>query len=1681
MSTTSGSRDYGRFDELAEEFAERFRRGERPSLQEYVDRLPEMAEEIRGMFPALVEVERADGDARVEVRQPPPPAIARLREIGDYRILREVGRGGMGVVYEAEQISLGRRVALKVLPAHAVGDRMAMERFRREAKAAARMHHTNIVPVFEVGRDGEFAFYAMQLIEGQGLDQVIDELKRLHAPGRRPVDHGPESPGSLTGVTRAQVPGSMINRGRDLGRIAESLLGGRMVTEVPGSPPAGSPATGGLDRTEAFEPDSPSGLATEGDGEGRPPDHPAADASSSAVLPGGKHVSEVNTSGRRQPFFQSVAQIGRQAAQGLAHAHSRGIVHRDIKPSNLLLDTDGVVWITDFGLAKADDDGLTQTGDILGTLRYMSPERFRGQGDARADLYALGMTLYELLTLRPAYDASDRLKLIEQIKNQEPPRPRSIDVRIPRDLETIVLKAMEKDPESRYATAGAMAEDLRRFLADEPIQARRVSASERYWRWARRNPAIATLGGVLTAVLVLVTLASLLVAGRFANLAEREGISAAAERTSRFEAVEARRTADQARKAAEAAGAAAQAEAYRAMLSEVKALRAGHQPGWRDDAMGNLARLSTMGTPRRDLVELRSEAVASLGEFDIVEVAQLEGFRGTVWSLDFSPDSQVLATATINGDLHLWDVPRRQHSWQLDDPAGKEAPTGWPPAGGPTIRIRFLPDGGLVRTTWSRRVEFLDASGRPSARPPILGGTAQAVGLEIDRRGHWLAVGWDDGRIDLHDTATGAARRSIKGSSRTFALSPDGRWLALLGPNHTVQIWPIDDDSPPITLGSHNGEITSLAFSPDGAILASTSLDQTARLWDVAGRTERVTLRGHKEKLVALAFSPDGNWVATTSHDYTTRIWDARTGQTLAVLPGTWFMQSVAFSPDGRYLAVSAVNGTGRLYQIHGRRERRWLTGHVNGTNSLSFHPRVARLASAADDHAIMVWDMESARPLQRWRESDTGLNCVAYSSDGALLASGGGKGEIRLWDAEIGSLLRVLVGHEAGIRAVTFDPAGGRLATGDASGFLIVWDIATGQILRREQVGPSWIWSIGFVDGGRRLVTEVSFGPLVLYDLEGTDPPRRVAVPGGMRRFVFDRTRNDLIVAGTGGTLTRVSLPDLALGHHLDRGHDGAIESLALSPSGRLLATGGGTDRRIILRDATTFEPLVTLPGWTGMVKDLAFDPTGRWLAIAGADSDVGLWDLGLVRNELAAVGLAWDQPAPAVASAGSLAALIQTSQIPVPIVWVGNIDPAEYNKARELIDTGVAAFRKGRHADAVADLQQASERLVTLRNSHPGDPKLASQHGISLGFLATALADLKRPGEALARSREALAAYGSMTAPQPNDLYNMACVCAMISALDDRGSTHEREKLQVRALGYLRGAIAADQNTFLPLVRTDHDLDPLRNRADFRDLMADVGFPRDPFGEPSPLSRSVPETLGAGGGNTSLASKDEGHALLAAGLTRRGLPVLASALANDPGDMGLLLEVVTLQAWFGQDAQLDATCRMALEFARDTANPSTADITAKLCCLRPSDDREVLDPTLALARRAVELGKDHPYLPYFRMALGMAEYRSGNHAAADAALLAASKAERGNPVISGTTAFYRVMSLYRQGKQAEARRIATDALLQMRPLPADEDNPLTGGASADDLILWMASKEARALLNLDAAQAPRSKPAGP
>lgn len=515
-------------DRLAAEFVERFRKGERPSVSEYAARCPERAEEIRDLFPALVVMENLKPAPRVAGADQARCAtkVAALGKLGDYLIVREIGHGGMGIVYEAIQESLGRKVALKVLPKQLVGDAGRQARFEREARSAARLHHSNIVPVFGVGQEEGLHYYAMQYIHGLSLDDVLRELKRLRSPSREPAP-GQESPASAQAAT---PPMSVA--------ITQALVTGRFDATPQGS--AGEP-------TEVVAPSKPTGQSKNSGGGHILSDTAKARLSDTARLPSSfslPGLKETRSGSGRTTFWQSVARIGTQVGEALHHAHEQGVLHRDIKPSNLLLDTRGTVWVTDFGLAKADDQrDLTHTGDVLGTLRYMAPEMFSGQSDQRSDVYSLGLTLYELLVLRPAFNESDRGRLIRMVLNEAPPRLRTLDPAIPRDLETIVHKAIDREPSHRYSSALELAEDLTRFLNDEPIRARHVSLATRFTRWCKRNPAVAGLTSTIAVLLLVAAVGSTFAAVYFQHMAKQRtsalAVATAATLTAQQEKTEA--------------------------------------------------------------------------------------------------------------------------------------------------------------------------------------------------------------------------------------------------------------------------------------------------------------------------------------------------------------------------------------------------------------------------------------------------------------------------------------------------------------------------------------------------------------------------------------------------------------------------------------------------------------------------------------------------------------------------------------------------------------------------------------------------------------------------------------------------------------------------------------------------------------------------------------------------------------------------------------------------------------------------------------------------------------------------------------------------------------------------------------------------------------------------------------
>ncbi|HUY91676.1 MAG TPA: serine/threonine-protein kinase [Pirellulales bacterium] len=456
--------------EAADAYLECVDRGERPDVVEFASRYPAIARILRDLLPAVCSIH--DSSAGVA---PPAPAALSSPEIdgrlGDFRLQREVGRGGMGVVYEAVQISLGRRVALKVLPMAAALDPRQLQRFRLEAQAAAHLHHSHIVPIYSVGCERGVYYYAMQFIEGRTLAEVIDQRRRQS---------------------------SKLGRGR--------LDDCSATTDMPGA--CDWPANARAVET------CPNARAT---------------AATVSLEPGPLEQDRTH--------LRSAALLGIQAAAALEHAHTMGVIHRDIKPANLLLDVESNLYVTDFGLARLQDSpGITLTGDVAGTLRYMSPEQALAQHglvDHRTDIYSLGVTLYELLTLTPAFDAPNRHAILRQISQDEPVAPRKRNPAIPLDLETIILKAMAKEPERRYATAKALADDLQRFLEHRPIQARRPTLVESAAKWSRRHRGLvaAGVGTLLVATLGLAVSTALIAREQWKTQTAYDQLSAEQQRT----------------------------------------------------------------------------------------------------------------------------------------------------------------------------------------------------------------------------------------------------------------------------------------------------------------------------------------------------------------------------------------------------------------------------------------------------------------------------------------------------------------------------------------------------------------------------------------------------------------------------------------------------------------------------------------------------------------------------------------------------------------------------------------------------------------------------------------------------------------------------------------------------------------------------------------------------------------------------------------------------------------------------------------------------------------------------------------------------------------------------------------------------------------------------------------------
>jgi serine/threonine protein kinase/WD40 repeat protein len=828
-------------DVLAEEFAGRLRRGERPSLGEYTEKYPQHAEQIRKVFPALVMMEQlkpAAGDLTGDLGSAPPEEPVTRECLGDYRIVREVGRGAMGVVYEAEQLSLGRHVALKVLASVALRSATAIERFQREAMAAARLHHTNIVPVFGVGESDGVRFYVMQFIRGEGIDKVLADVRRLRKLSAGTIDGEPS--------------------------IAQSLVRGRFTAD----------ATLSTEKSGARSCLAASATVAE------PPS--AVPLSSSAL-----------SEGSQDDYYRAIARIEVQAADALGYAHRQRIVHRDIKPSNLLLDLQGTLWITDFGLAKAEGLGdLTQSGDIVGTLRYMAPERFDGRSLPQSDIYALGVTLYEMLTLQPAFDASEKAALIARVYREQPTPPRKIDRAIPRDLETVVQKCLAKEPEHRYKTAEALAEDLRRFLADRPILARQTSVREQAWRWCRRNPALASLVAAVVFLLSLVAVIS---------------TAASIKLGSRLQQVH-------------DANQEAQAKLWDSYLSQARANRMTGRPGQRFATLRAIQEAMKLPLPDgRSLDELRTEAIAALCLPDLeverewkLHVMGQSGLTiaDTFERYAYADKDGNVSVRRLDDHTELYRLPGEGSDWYLET-------------------LPFSPDGRFQvqrcksDAGWQCQLWKLDGA---EQRRVLSASNTWTWAFSPDSRQIAIIQG-KDRAIRVHDTDSGHELRRFR-----FQHEPGSmlRW------NPRRPLLAEATSSGWRTINTETGEVVGeeasgiagfirLAWHPEGRLLAMAN-DATRQItiWDTQTR-QRVLppLEGHRHRGIVLRFNHAGDLLLSNDWTWIWRMWDVRTGKQVLTQPG---QGCLCFRPDDSLVGADIdENSRVRLFRLRSGREFRTL------------------------------------------------------------------------------------------------------------------------------------------------------------------------------------------------------------------------------------------------------------------------------------------------------------------------------------------------------------------------------------------------------------------------------------------------------------------------------------------------------------------------------------------------------------------------------------------------------------------------------------------------------------------------------------------------------------------------------------------------------------------------------------
>ena len=1255
-------------EELAEDFLARLRRGEHPALSEYTSRNPQLADEIREIFPALAVMEQARPrqgvsglGARITCDGRP------LERLGDYRIVREVGRGGMGVVYEAEQEALGRHVALKVLPFTTAIEPRHLLRFRREARSAARLHHTNIVPVYDIGERDGVHYYAMQFIQGQALDEVMVELRRLR--GRATAQSASH-----------RLSGAVESASEHAEDLAERMLTGEFDrAALEAQPPAECAEDLAAPESAAASLPADHTWPQPGFQDARPRSAAQAPDASGAI----SALTDPSDSAQSGcQYYRSVARIGLQVAEALAYAHGQRVLHRDVKPANLLFDACGTVWVTDFGLAKEEGDDFTATGDVVGTLRYMAPERFHGVSDPRSDVYGLGLTLYELITLRPAYSEDDRARLAQKIGHTDPPAPHKFDAHVPRDLETIILKAIAREPVQRYA-ASEMAEDLRRFLSDRPIRARRVGMVEQAWRWCRRNRLVAAL----SAVVFMLALA-LVIGGSVAILTHEERNRALA--------------------AEERALAAERETTIRAHLVQAIAQRRGGLPGRRGRALDEIRRAVQLGPSEELRLELRNEAIAAMALVDLQAVAgpNVAGTRGLVFDRSYARYAFVDERANI-------------HVRHVGESLDRSVLSGLGPAGG---LLSFSPSGrylaahpGSGGTTQIWEVE----SGRQVFSQPLQGYSHPSFSPDES----CVAIGLLAGSVGVYELPGGRELRRLATGSvpSSVAFHPDGQRVAVaVSRSRTVKIWDVERDSVVAEL-SHEGPVHFVTWDADGRRLAlGCQSPNRFEVWDVA-TVQRIAVLDCASYADRAEFLPAGNLIATWSWDGITRVWDAATARQLVAWPSGTTGSS---SRDGRVLGSVLADGSTPQSQ----------SSSAANTEIRAPEPRVqlVELSTGTEYRTL------SSRPAA----GEDGYNDGAVSPDGRLLAVAMLDG-VRIWEVACGRERAHLPTETT--QTAFFSPDGRELITSGVDG-LVRWPVQRDLDLHAIRVGPPRVVPLPISAVQARLTPDghtagVSADPSnkgLIVDLTTETATATIEPHANMTRLVvsgdgqwaasfgchsqFVKVWNvrtgELAKEFEGASAYASFSPDdkqLIISRHSDfsfyevgswrltrklpREFCPYPGYVAYSPDGSIMALEL-SDAVISLVDSVTGRTLAKLedphhdrPRWTG------FTPDGRRLVVvAHYAKTIHVLELGRIRQQLEATGLDWD-PSPVASHDEAIDGEPLTITVDLGEIGPRAATARNARQARTHHDLAQAHFDSKRWPESIS----AYKRAITLDPDEP------------------------------------------------------------------------------------------------------------------------------------------------------------------------------------------------------------------------------------------------------------------------------------------------------------------------------------------------------------------------------------------